>query len=329
MTRLRFGVVGCGGISTLYQLPALRRCAAAKLVAVVDVDASWAAKVARRFDAAEAFDDCRRLVGAVDVALVATPNTTHADIVCTLLEQGIHVLCEKPMATTRADVDRMFAAATRGGTRLMAGHCLRFSPNLMLLRQVVLEGRLGRVTEIAAGIGGTYDQGSQRTDFRRQRRLAGGGVLIDLGVHVIDLAIWMLGKAPTSVRYEGRSAPGWEVEADAEVALEFPDAARAALACSFTQTLDNAFTVRGTEGWASASLYVPTELVFYSERARICQRAGVQRIVLADESMYDHQLEHFCAAIRSGAELVVRPEEVRASIDVIEECYASAGGIAA
>jgi hypothetical protein len=97
---MRFGVVGCGAISTLYQLPALGRSSDATLVAAVDVDAGHAAAVARRFGATESFTDHRALVGRVDAALVATPNTTHADIACDLLAQGVHVLCEKPLATS-------------------------------------------------------------------------------------------------------------------------------------------------------------------------------------------------------------------------------------
>jgi 1,5-anhydro-D-fructose reductase (1,5-anhydro-D-mannitol-forming) len=87
MKRLRFGVVGCGAIVTLHQLPALRRCAALDVLAVTDRDGAWAAGVARRFDVPAAFDDHRRLAGMVDAALVATPNSTHAAIACDLLER--------------------------------------------------------------------------------------------------------------------------------------------------------------------------------------------------------------------------------------------------
>src|SRR5262249_23772537 len=119
MTRLRFGVIGCGAIVTLHQLPALRRCSQLDLVGVVDRDCEWAGRVARRFGIPPAPGDAAALVGAVDAVLIATPNTTHAAIACDLLEQGVHVLCEKPLATSRADVDRMLDAAARGGARLM------------------------------------------------------------------------------------------------------------------------------------------------------------------------------------------------------------------
>src|SRR5262245_11529259 len=153
MSPLRFGVVGCGAISTLYQLPALGRSSDATLVATVDVDAAHAAAVARRFGASESFTDHRALAGRVAAALIATPNTTHADIACDLLAEGVHVLCEKPMATSRSDVDRMLAAAERSGARVMAAHCLRFSPNLERLRELAAAGMLGDRLALSASIG--------------------------------------------------------------------------------------------------------------------------------------------------------------------------------
>jgi predicted dehydrogenase len=319
---LRFGVVGCGAISTVFQLPALRRCQRAEVVAVSDVDGKWAERVAHRFGVPEAYADYRRLVGRVDAALVAT---THADIACTLLEAGVHVLCEKPMATTRADVDRMLDVARRSGSRLMAGHCLRFSPNFAMLHRAVAAGWIGRPTAMRAAIGSPYEAGAQRTDFRRRRGLAGGGVLIDLGIHVIDLAVWVAGGALASVACDTAATTGWEVETDGEVVLEFAGGSQAILAASYRRAMENTFTVRGTDGWASASLYVPTRLDLFGRHARLCRRGGVQQLLLPDESMYDRQLEHFCAAVRSQTEFLIQPDEVRAAIGVVEQCYALRG----
>ena len=321
MTAMRFGVVGCGAISTLYQLPALGRSSDATLVSTVDVDAGHAAAVARRFGATESFTDHRALVGRVDAALVATPNTTHADIACDLLAQGVHVLCEKPLATTRADVDRMLAAAARGGGRLMAAHCLRFSPNLERLQDLIASGVLGERLTLSASIGAPYDAGPQRTDFRRTRGLSGGGVLMDLGIHVVDLAIWMVGEAPVDVVYDASAVTGWEVESDVELALRFPSGSTGSFGASFSRVMDPTYMVRGELGWAKASLYQPSQLTLFSDRVRLCRLAGVQDLVLPDANMYDEQLTHFVQAVRNDTPFRVRPEEVRASIDVVERCY--------
>lgn len=319
--RLRFAVVGCGAISTLYQLPALQRSACVQLVAVVDLDRTWARTVAQRFQVPEFYNDSQALIGRVDAVLIATPNTTHADIAGMLLEHGIHVLCEKPMATSRTDAERMFAASAQSGARLMAAHCYRFSPNFAMLKRIISARWLGTVHEISAGIGGVYSTGAQRTNFRQQRRLSGGGVLIDLGVHLIDLALWLTGQPPIDVRYHSSSTPGWEVENNAEVALAFADASHATLSCSFTHVLNDHFVVRGDAGWACAPLYTPTRCTVFSEQARICQKNGLQHLVLPDISMYDLQLQHFCHIVRAGGDCLIQPHEVLSSLAIIEQCY--------
>jgi predicted dehydrogenase len=287
----------------------------------VDRDAEWARTVARRLGVT-AYAHHGDLAGRVDAALVATPNATHADIAATLLASGVHVLCEKPVATTRAELDRMYGAARAGKTRLMAGHCLRFAPNVAALRRMVRDGWLGAVETVTGGIGSPYQAGTQRTDFRRSREQAGGGVLADLGIHLIDLALWLVARRVETVRYDAAASQGWEVETDADVVLEFADGTRAALACSFTHVLENRLEVRGAEGWASIPLYQPTELALFTRRARACRLDGSQRILLPEASMYDRQLEHFCDAIRGREDFLVAPDEVYRGVEILERCYA-------
>jgi predicted dehydrogenase len=322
-------VVGCGGHATVYQLPALRRCPRATVVALVDSDMAAARRLARRFRAGEPYDNHRALVGRVDAALVATPNGTHRAIAGELLENGIHVLCEKPLCTTSADIEQLLSTAARSGARLMAAHCLRFAPGIAMLQRVVLAGRLGSVREIVGSLGSPYRPAAHRTDFRKDRRLSGGGVLIDLGIHLIDLAIWLVGADPVSACYSAECCGDWPVESDAEVQLEFAPSVTARLACSFTRALDNSLTVRGTEGWARVSLYDPTELTFFGGRSRICQRDGIQRFILSGtgQSMYEHQLLHFCDCVESSRDFLIQPGEVRASMRVVEQCYADGGCI--
>lgn len=323
MTRVRFGVVGCGVISTVYQLPAFRRCDQVDLRAVADVDGAWASEVARRFGAPESLRDYRALFGRVDAALVATPNATHADITCDLLAEGIHVLCEKPIATTRRDVDRMLAAQG-GRARLMVAHNYRFSPNLMMLKTAIDAGWFGPLVSMSGALGGPYGVAS-RTDFRRKRGLSGGGVLIDLGVHLIDVAIWLAGELPLEVAYEGTTGEGWEVEQDAEVALRFANAGTAHLSASFSRPMDTVFVVRGEAGWARAPMYTPSHLTFFSRLSRLCRRGGVQELTFPEvpiyDRLYDRQIEHFCHAVKTGDSFRVPAEEVRAGIDVVETCY--------
>lgn len=321
MKRLRYGIVGCGAVVTLHHLPAFKRVPSAEVTALVDRDAAWGAECARKFGVAESFDDYAALVGRVDAVLLATPNTTHAEIGCRLLEAGIHVLCEKPIATTTDDLERMLASAAKGKSRLMAAHSTRFNANITTMKQFVAEGRLGPLERMTGSIGMTYAAAERRTDFRRDRALSGGGSLIDLGIHLLDVMVWLAGERPTSVDYAHACAPGWDVETDADVAMHFPTAGTAELSASFTHGTTPILTVRGRDGWMSASLYVPSQLAFFSPRARICRKAGVQYLVLDGRPPYERQIEHFTDAILSGTDFLVRDEEVRTDVAVIDHCY--------
>ena len=322
MNPLRFGIVGCGAVVTLHHLPVLRRCQALQLVAVVDRDCDWAARVAAGARIPTTYDDHRGLIGQVDAALVATPNATHAEVASDLLEHGIHVLCEKPLTTTRAEAERMFAAARRGGARLMAAQSLRFNANITMLHEMVSTGWLGELQHITAGIGGPYESTARRTDFRRDPRLSGGGVLIDLGVHVIDVAVWLTGASPTSIDYASACVGDWAVENEAEANLHFAGGVTAEIMASFARPLGNAIEVRGTTGWALAPLYTPTELVFFTEEAAICRRAGMQTLRLDAVNMYAAQVAHFCEAVATETPFLVTPEQMLATLEVVDRCYA-------
>jgi len=315
------GIVGCGAVVTLHHLPAFARSTRIELVALADRDLPWAKKVAEKCGAKECYDDYAKLIGRVDAVLLATPNTSHVAIGSTLLEAGVHVLCEKPMATTSADVDRMFAAAKKGGARLMAAQSTRFNANVIMIKKILEAGWLGRLESISGSLGSAYDVAERRTEFRRDATLAGGGVLMDLGIHLIDVAVWLAGERPSRVVYDSACAPGWSLETDADVVLDFPSGGRAVFASSFTHGCDPTLTVRGSEGWASASLYVPSQLSLFTERARVCRRAGMQRLTLDDRASYERQVDHFAEAILGNEPFMVQPQETRIGIEIIERCY--------
>ncbi len=319
MTALRLGFVGCGAI-TAHHLPALRGLPGVALAAAADLDLDRASAMARKFGIPRVCRDPYELLGHVDAILLATPNATHAQIATEFLAQGVHVLCEKPVTTSAEKLDRMLAAA-RSGARLMGAHSMRFLPNMAMLRRVVASGWLGHLESVSGGHGGPYEEGGQRTDFRRNPQLSGGGVLIDVGVHFLDLTVWLAGGAPESVEYRATLAPGWSVETDAEVALVFPDGARASLAFSYSRALENALTVRGRWGWVRASLGQPLQLTVFSERAAVCRRDGAQELVLPHVNMYRAQAEHFVNALRTGEEFLIRPEEMRATLGIVDACY--------
>jgi len=145
MDKIQFGLIGCGRVSprhvqSIYELPD------AQLVAVADVIASRAERYAKEYNAT-AFNDYRRLLDArdIDVVNICTPSGTHAQIAIDAMQAGKHVICEKPMALTLQDADRMIATAKSTGVKLCIVLQNRYNPPMRDLRRVVDEGRLGKL----------------------------------------------------------------------------------------------------------------------------------------------------------------------------------------
>jgi predicted dehydrogenase len=192
MAKLRIGVIGLGMGSA--HIRGYKTHPDAEIVAIADVDAHKLAKVgdehgvAKRYASAEAMLDKERL----DIVSVVTPNKFHAPLTIAALEKGAHVLCDKPMAMNAGEARQMLAASKKAKKRLMINFSFRFAEQSQALKRVVDDGVLGEVyfgrtiwhrRRGMPGFGGWFGQ----------KALSGGGPLIDLGVHRLDLALWLMG----------------------------------------------------------------------------------------------------------------------------------------
>jgi predicted dehydrogenase len=173
---------------------AAEAAASAQSECVVVADSLAAARDAAKSLAAEVVDDWRRVVDRpdVDVVVVATPNGYLREIAVAALERGKHVLVEKPMGRTVAEAEEMKAAACTAGRVLKVGFNHRYHPAIAAARQRVAAGDVGAVINIRCRYGHGGRPGYER-EWRGNRGLAGGGELLDQGVHVVDLVHWFAG----------------------------------------------------------------------------------------------------------------------------------------
>jgi predicted dehydrogenase len=319
VTMLRAGIVGCGAVTEIYHATAAQHCPQLTLAALVDADLGRARSLADGRGVALALDDYRELPGKIDVALIATSNTSHAEIACFLLERGIHVLCEKPLAPTADEARKMIAVAERHGTRLMAAHSRRFNPNLELCRELVAHGYVGELQTVVAALGGSYGSWPSHTDFRRQRG-GGGGVLLDLGIHLIDLALSLGGGNADVASYEASDVLGWGVENDVDLLLDLAGGARARLSCSYVVGLQRIVRITGSAGWIETSVDGAPDVKFFSRRARLCQRVGAQRLLVPEADPYRRQIAHFVDAIVNDRPFAVPSEQVVAGLEIVHRC---------
>ena len=194
MSRLRIGIIGCGGIANGKHLPSLKAINRADIVAFCDLIPERAEKAAKEYGTPDAkvYTDYRELLAdkSIDVCYVLTPNRSHADITIDALHAGKHVMCEKPMAKSAADARRMVEAAKGTGKKLTIGYQHRQKAASQYVKSVVERGDLGDIyyaKAFAIRRRGTPNWGVFLNEYEQ-----GGGPLIDIGTHSLDLTLYLM-----------------------------------------------------------------------------------------------------------------------------------------
>ena len=252
----------------------------------------------------------------VDAVLVTTPNAFHAEVAVAAATAGKHVLVDKPMAITTADADEMIAAAATHGVVLVPFQNTRFAAPFAAAQAFVASGRLGAVTGFRAAFGHGGPEGwAPGAEWFFDAKLAGGGGLIDLGVHVIDLVRCVTGDdiVAVSALLNGRRG---DVEADAQLLARLRAGAIGTIHTSWSSRAgsDNQLTVIGTEG--TLHLDSRTPLTFVDPRGER------ERLTLPDTT--SSPLAELLAAIAGERSPTVTAADGRAAVAVVEAAYRSA-----
>lgn len=224
--RLRLGIVGAGAIAQVGHLPALKRVKEIDVVGICDNDLPKARALADRFGIPDAYGDIEELVeyDALDAVLICTPNHLHESHIQAAIASGLHVFVERPLALTAAGAIRLTKAATKHARVVMVGANQRYRPDVQQIRSFVKNGELGDLESIRAWWF-LARSGRASLGWRQKREQAGGGAMLDLGLGLLDLALWMAGYAtPQRVSAifpeKGREKKSVEQSGTAMIALE-------------------------------------------------------------------------------------------------------------
>jgi dihydrodiol dehydrogenase / D-xylose 1-dehydrogenase (NADP) len=259
-----WGILGPGRIATLVTRGALVHLDGVRRVAVGSREGGRAAEFAARFGFARSYGSYEELARDpdVEVVYVATPHAFHCEHTLLCLEQGKHVLCEKPMAINARQVREMAACARANGRLLVEAMFTRWVPAHHQVRQWIAEGRIGEVRLMWASSG--FRAGPNPED-RLHVNALGGGALLDIGVYPVAFAHQVMG-VPEEIAAAGHIGPAGVDEHDGFV-LRYAGGRLAMLSCAISQSPPNDAAIRGTEGmirldatwWAgprTASLHV-------------------------------------------------------------------------
>lgn len=316
----RVGVVGAGAVTELFHLPATMLVPECHVVAVVDLDSNRAQTLASRWGITEAGISYESLLGKVDGVLLNTPPHTRGGIGKDLLRRGIPVLCEKPLASTRRDAERLLEAAAAGGAVLSVGHVRRAYPNRQALRQMLRCGVIGRpvAVDVEEGMSYSWPTVSGYT-FQRSN---GGGVLLDTGAHTLDELLWLFGDV-TDLEYRDDALGG--VESNVELVLRFQSEIEAVYRLSRTRQFRNRIRITGQLGTLRVEVGDWTSLTLERRTVAGSRRVAVQ---CGDPSLtfleiMARQLRRFIASVQSGAEPLSTGQDGYRVVDLVERCYES------
>lgn len=191
MEKVKIGVIGLGGVAQLVHLPNLSKIQNAELTAVAEINKNRLQTIGDKFNVKQRFNNYQDMLDKSDIeaVIVATPTSTHKEIAIDCLNAGKDVLVEKPLARTFNEAKQIVDAAKKSKRKLMVGMNLRYRPDTMLLRSFLNSDEIGDPFYIKCGW--IRKQSSSEKWFTKKEE-SGGGVIIDLGVHILDLALWLM-----------------------------------------------------------------------------------------------------------------------------------------
>jgi len=295
LEKIRAAVVGAGAFGR-HHLRVIRQSARAELAAVVDADRERAEQAAREFRCA-AFNDVRQLEGKVDAAVVAVPTSAHVQVGCALLEAGIDVLVEKPIAPDLDGARRLIETAARHARVLQVGHLERFNPAVAALREIA---RLPLFFEV------------HRLSVFTPRSLD-VDVVLDLMIHDLDIVLSLVGEAPEEIRAAGISVLSPKVDI-ANVRLAFPGGCVANLTASRVST-ERVRKLRMFQPHQYVSVDYTRQDAAVFEVAPGRQVAS-RRLPVEKAEPLALELEAFCEAVRTRAEPLVSGAEACRALEV-------------
>ncbi|PAD75156.1 Gfo/Idh/MocA family protein [Paenibacillus campinasensis] len=346
MNKLKLGVIGAGSIFRNAHVNAWHAHPDVEIHAVCDVIKEKADAVAAQYDIPHVYTDYLELINneEIDMIDICTGNIYHSEIAIAALEAGKHVFCEKPDAINVEEAEKMLAASEKSGKVLMTMRNNRFRAHAQFLKKYITAGHMGEIYTGRCGWirrRGIPGKGGWFTN----KALSGGGPLIDLGVHFIDLAIWLMGNPkPVSVfgatyrkfadstisdskhsQFGERNENGiFDVEDLATGFIRFENGETLQIEFSWASNIEhemNFLELRGTQAGFSMK---NDELKLFTElEGALCDIYPRIPIEKGDQGHSKH-IDHFVDCIANGTEPIILPEHGVDMIKILMALYESA-----
>jgi predicted dehydrogenase len=321
--KIGYAVVGLGHIAQTAVLPAFAHAKNSRLVALLSDDQEKREKLSRKYGcSAGSYDEYEECLARdeVDAVYIALPNTMHAEYTIRAARAGVHVLCEKPMATNEADCRRMISACDDAGARLMIAYRLHFEPANLEAIRVVKSGRLGEPRFFSSD----FSYQVKEDNIRTQAEL-GGGPIWDIGVYCINAARYLFRAEPIEVMaFATRDSDqrfDASVPAGMSCLLRFGDEQLAAFNVSFQASATDTYRIVGTKG----DLCLDEAYEYQGKREMIVtvnDRSRTRTFPSTDQ--FAPELVYFSDCVLRDAEPEPSGEEGLADVRIVEALLRSA-----
>ncbi len=315
--RVRFGIVGVGRITREQFVPALLSTEQAVLEAAASRDRHRAESLNPR-RAYDSYSDLLRDPD-IDAVYVATHNGLHKELVIEALENGKHVLCEKPLGCSAGECEEMVAAANVTGNHLVEAFMYRHHPQIAKALELLHQGAIGELVTVEA----TFNIHLMQSDDVRLHAEWGGGSLLDVGCYCVNFARLLLGDSPLDVRAWAKMHRERGVDMALHAVLEYDSGRHAALSCGFDGGLYQGAVLIGTDG----ALGVSEPFVTWMRRPRLTLQVGDTEQVTEFDPVNTFRLEidDLCKAVLTGASPRLTKDEGLKNARLMDRLMAAAG----
>ncbi|KAB2909809.1 MAG: Gfo/Idh/MocA family oxidoreductase [Ignavibacteriales bacterium] len=325
MAKLKFGIIGLGGIAQLIHLPDLIKNKETEVTAIADINKRALAEVAAKFRIPNYFTDYKEMLKKMplDAVIIATPTKTHQQIAVDCLDANKHILVEKPLARSGKEAEMIVEKSEQKNLIAMVGMNMRFRPDIMLLKSIIGSGDIGEPYYIKSS---WFKTQSSSAKWFTTKDEAGGGVIFDLGIVLIDVALWFLDfPVPTTVSTQNFSQHTKNIE---DSSISMIRTAKGQLI-----SIESSWTMLGEKDSFNLEVYCTRGNAFINP-LRITKVMDGQFVEMKPmvndnrkihfEKSYQNELNHFIGAINGHNPLLSSARDSASRLKLIEAMYLSA-----
>ncbi len=324
MDELRWGILSTADIARKKVIPAIQKAARCRITAIASRDLARARATSDEAGIPTAHGSYEALLADpdVDALYIPLPNHLHPEWAIAAARAGKHVLCEKPLAMTAIDAERMVAAADAAGVHLMEAFMYRLHPSWVAVRELVAGGRIGRLVAVQSWFSFFNDDPANI----RNSLASGGGALYDIGSYSVNVSRLLFGAEPIRVEASIRRDPDSGVDIVTSGLLEFAGGGVSTFTCSIRAEDDQRVHIYGTEGRITIEIpfNIPPDRpthVFVTKGGDPPVNPATERLTFDIADPYSVEAAAFAAAILDGGPTPVPASDAVANLRVIERLF--------